>query len=436
MTHTKDIMKPMADTTIRRMTLFCVIGLGGFLAWAIFAPLEEGIAAQGRIVVDNDRKVVQHFEGGIIDDIRVREGDRVEAGDTLLVLKDTVSLAGRDQVIQDYAASLASAERLRTLASNGEAPNFTALDNLALGDAERSDIIDRESALFRQQREALYADLAVLRARRDSAIQTQQQRADQEKIAQRAFAAARKELESVQNLFAQKLARSAQVSAAERQSATLEADVARFRSERETAVAQERDVDAQIAQTRARFSQQIASELRETRATLLSVEERLNAAQDVLDRSIITAPVSGEVLNLHVATVSGVIRSGETIMEIVPDVAEVTASIRIRPVDRASIFEGQLVRTQIAAYQGWQAPRLEGRVIDVSADLKEDPATGAVYYEARIRVPREELESLSAVEITPGMPVDAFVFSGRSRTLADYLLAPLGESLFKGLRSS
>jgi len=184
------------------------------------------------------------------------------------------------------------------------------------------------------------------------------------------------------------------------------------------------------------YAQENAANLLSTSADLLAAEERLNAAQDILDRSVIFAPVSGEVLNMAFSTIGGVVRSGETLMEIVPNIGEVTASVQIAATDRSSVFEGQLVRTQFSSYKGWQAPRLEGEIIDVSADLKTDPVTAVSYYEARIRVPASEIAKTTNVDILPGMPVDAFIYSGKSRTMLDYLLEPLGESLFRGLRTS
>lgn len=431
-----ELKRPARDKIVSRTGAVCLLGLGGFLLWATLAPLEEGVTAHGKVIIDDDRKVVQHLEGGIVSEIRVREGDRVEAGDVLLILKDTVSLAGRDQAIQEYAASLASVARLKALETGAGEPDFDGLDTLELGQSERADIKERELSLFRQQLDAFEADVAVLAARRDAAVDTQKQRETQAGITRRAAEASRSELNAVRALFAQQLAKSTQVSAAERQFATLEAEVSRLESEQQAAAAAERDLEAQISQAKARFARTIAADLQETRGALLSVEERLGAAQDVLDRAVITAPVSGEVLNLKTATIGGVVRPGETLMEIVPDVRDITASIRIRPMDRASVFEGQLVRTQISAYRGWQVPRIEGRVIGVSADLKEDPATGLLYYEARVRVPHDRGTGAENIEIIPGMPVNAFIYSGRSRTMADYLLAPLRESLFRGLRAS
>ena len=430
------LLKLFDDKTIKRTAIICFIGLGGFLVWGAAVPLAEGVSAAGQVVVDGDRKTVQHLEGGIIEQILVREGELVNKGDKIVVLKNVASLANRDQVIQEYASLTASVERLQVLLSDNGRPQFEALHSLELGANEMGDIIERELELFDQQKSAAKADLDVLQARRNAAQQTQKSRKNQISIERKALAVASEEEAVIAAMFEKQLARRDQLSRAERQKIDLEASIARLESDLESASAAERDLTAQIAQGKAQFSQQISSTLLETRAQLLASQERLNATQDVLDRAIITAPVSGEVLNMQFATVGGVVRPGETIMEIIPKAGAIRALLRIKPSNRASVFEGQTVRTQISAYKGWQAPRLDGRIIGVSADLKTDPATSSVYYEARVLIPAEEITRVSDIDIIPGMPVDVFIYSGRDRTMFDYLFEPLGESVFRGLRSS
>jgi len=436
MTRKTASYKPMKDKIVWKMGGLCLLGFGGFMIWGSIAPLEEGVAAAGQIIIEDNRQLVQHLEGGLVSEIKVREGQIVEKGDVLVVLQKTVSLSNRDQVVQEYGALAASTARLKALQSGAAKPSFAALDRLDLGADERGEIINRETSLFHQQRNSLVADIAVLTARITAAQQTQKSRANQIVIAQRALASAKGELDVIQDMFSQQLARRDQVTSSERLVATLEGDIARLRSQSDDAKASELDFKAQVSQTRARAAQENAASLLSTSAELLAAEERLNAAQDVLDRAVISAPVSGKVLNMAFSTIGGVVRSGETLMEIVPKIDEVTAAVQIAATDRSSIFEGQLVRTQFSSYKGWQAPRLEGEIIDVSADLKTDPVTSVSYYEARIRVPASELARTTNVDIIPGMPVDAFIYSGKSRTLMDYLLEPLGESLFRGLRTS
>ena len=428
--------KPFKDKLTRNMALACLIGFGGFMVWGSFAPLEEGIAASGQVVVEDNRQVVQHLEGGIVREIHVREGQQVNQGDVLLVLEKTAALSNRDQVVQEYGARAASVARLRALQEGKSKPDFTALDGLDLGESEKANIIRRENELYDQQKNALNADIAVLQARISAAEQTKISRTNQMSIAQKALDAAINEREVIREVFAQKLARKDRVTSAERLVANLEGDIARLRSDRDDAQAVILDNRAQISQTKARAAREIAEDLLDTNANLLAAQEQLNAAQDILNRSDIIAPVTGEVLNMSFATIGAVVRPADVIMEIVPDIGEVTAAVQIAAVDRSNVQEGQLARTQFTSYKGWQAPRLEGEIIDISADLKVDPTTSLSYYEAKVRVPKSEIARADGLDILPGIPVDVFIFSGKSRTLMDYIFEPLRSSLYRGLRRS
>jgi HlyD family type I secretion membrane fusion protein len=325
---------------------------------------------------------------------------------------------------------------LQSLLDGDAAPDFSALDGLELGPQERADIVSRERGLFAQQKQALAADIAVLTSRNNAAVKSQAARSSQAEIVARSLAAARKELALMRDMQSRQLVRIDQVSQAERLVATFEGDIARLEAEASQAGSTQLDLQAQINQRRAQFGQQISADFLDTRAALLTAQESLRAAQNVLDRSVIIAPVSGEVLNMEFATIGGVVRPGQTVMEIVPNLGEITASVRIKPGDRATVYEGQTVRTQFSAFSSWSTPSLDGQVIDVSADLKTDPATSASYYEARILVPAQEMKQIEDNDIIPGMPVDVFIYSGRSRTMFDYLLEPLRESAYRGLRAS
>ena len=278
--------------------------------------------------------------------------------------------------------------------------------------------------------------MAVLQTRISAAEKTIESRNRQVEITNTALQSAYSELELVREIFAKQLARKDQVTTTERLVANLEGEKARLESEGETAESTILELKARIVQTRSDFARDIASDHLEANAVLLAADEQLRTAQDVLNRSEIIAPVSGEVLNMAFSTVGGVVRPGETLMEIVPDIDRVTASIRIAAVDRSSVHEGQTVRTQFSSYKGWQAPRLEGLITNISADLKVDPITSVSYYEARVHVSPEEMAKTNNLEITPGMPVDVFIYSGTSRTFMEYIFEPLGESLFRGLRNS
>lgn len=435
MTEAQNKRGPMADGFVRRCAILCLVGLGGFIAWSGFAPLEEGVPAAGQIVVESNRQVVQHLEGGIIRELLVRDGDQVEAGDPLMTLEETASLAVRDEILQEMASLTASLQRLDALGDGLDEPDFSALDSFELGDSERTEVLDRQRDLFEQQKQAFDADIAVLTARRDGARSARSLHAQQITVTGRALAAARDQLELVEDRVSRQMARLDEQRALERDVASLEAEISRLRTQAQEAETLEQDLDGQIAQTEAAFSRQISVDLLEARNLLQAAEERLGAAQDVLNRSVITAPQSGEVLNLRFSTRGGVVRPGEAILEIVPDVGDVTASVRIRPTDRAAVYEGQAVRTRMTAFKSWMTPRLDGEVVSVSADLKTDPNSGVSYYEVRVTIPPEEMTKLGELSVIPGMPVEVFIFSGNSRTTLEYIFEPISESLFRGSRT-
>ena len=424
----------MKDPTVRFSAFACAAGLGGFLVWAGLVPLSEGVPANGMVVVENSRQVVQHLEGGIIEELLVRDGDQVEAGQPLLSLQATASQAVRDEILQEIASSLASLARLEALREEEASPDFSAIETLELGSAERAAVIERQQDLFDQQRQSFEADLGVLQARRDGASDSIRLYRQQISTTERALAAAEDQAELLQQRVDRQMARVDELRAMERDVANLETQIAGLRRDAQQAETTVEDLESQIAQTEANFLRIISTEQLEARTTLDAAEERLSAAQDVLNRIVISAPQAGEVLNLAFSTRGGVVRPGEAILEIVPEVEEVTVSARIGPGDRAAVFQGQAVRTHFTAYKSWMTPRLDGEVTSVSADLKTDQVTGDPYYEVRIVVPSDQIDRLEGLALTPGMPAQVFIFSGTRRTTLDYLLEPISESLFRGAR--
>ncbi|MEO1074330.1 MAG: HlyD family type I secretion periplasmic adaptor subunit [Pseudomonadota bacterium] len=414
---------------------FCFLGLTTFAAWAGLVPLEEGVAASGQIIVENDRQVVQHFEGGIIDQINVREGDKVEAGQIVLTLKETASLSSRDQLQTQIAALVAREARLQAVLKGLPEPDFSELHALELKDANVDALIAEEVNLFIANKSALDTEISILSQRVGASKRTANLRAAQIEDTQNALDVAQSDLQMNTALLEQQMVRRDRVSGLQREVAKLQADITRLTSERDEASALASDAERQIEQLYANLRQTASADLRDASAERLAASESLNAAQDILDRAVIVAPVSGEVLNLEFTTPGSVVTSAQTIMEIVPKEQQVVASIKIRPTDRATVFEGQSVRTQISAYRSWKTPKLEGVLQSISADLKTDPVTGADFYEARILLPASEIMAAGNVDITPGMPVDAFIFSGHSRTTFDYIFEPLIESAFKGMRA-
>ena len=425
--------RPLADRAVRLCAFACAAGFGGFFVWAVIAPLAEGVNASGQIVVQDDRKTVQHFEGGIIRELMVSEGDRVEAGQTLLILEPLQSEAQRDEIAQELAVQTASIERLSALRADREKPGFAGLDAIDIDPTVREAIRARQAALFAEQAAARDAEVEVLTTRRATLEGRASDLEGQIRATEAALRSGREDLALRRQLLAERLETVGTVSALEREVSRLEADLSRLRGSRNEAVSGIQETTDQIRQAEAAFAERAGREILEAQARSLGARERLRSTQDRLARTVITAPIAGEVLNLAFATVGGVVRQGDPIMEIVPQSGSLVANLQLQPIDRDAVVPGQMVEAQLTAYKGFVASaRLDGEVIGVSADLLTDPVSGVPYYEARVRLTTDGLDPADGIVIIPGMPVDAFIASGRSRTMMSYMLEPITQTLRRG----
>ncbi len=423
------------DIYLRLSAAAVTVVLGGFLIWAAFVPLAEGTAASGSVEVEMERQVVQHLEGGIIRSIHVAEGDSVARGEPLVELEDLSARVERDQIAQRAGALDAAVQRLDALMRGAESFDFVNLDYLELDEATLGEILARQRRLFESQRDDLASDLAVIEAGIEAARDTADLTGAELESTRAAAAAAEEELALARRLVERQMGRVDRVRRLEREVASLRSAISRLERQIAQARAEQRQLNAQAGQVRADFLQAISRELVEARESWLAAREELFAAQDVVNRSIITAPSRGSVFNLRFATEGGVVRPGEVLLELVPETSGVIATVRIPPNERSQVREGLQVRASITAYRGAQAAPIPGTVESVSADLKTDPDTGQTYYAASIRLDDAAVEGIDGLEILPGMPVQAFIFSGRKRTTLDYLLSPLLDSLFEGLRA-
>lgn len=427
---------PFADTGIRLSLFACLLGFGGFVFWSAFAKLDEGVTASGQVVVQENRKSIQHFEGGIIRTLNVKEGDKVTADEVLLVLEPVQSEAARDELAQEFAAQSATLARLTALRTEADQPDFSVVDEAGVPPVTKADIIARQTTLFREQRGARAAELRVLNTRKSTLSGRQRDLSRQITATASALESARKHLARSRNLLAEKFETIGNVERLEREVAGYEADLSRLVGDRNEAQKTSEEIDSQIVEAHARFQEELSTQIIEAQARSLGARERLLALDDRLARTVIKAPQTGTVLNLAHSTIGGVVGPGEVIMEIVPDTGDLIVTVRLSPTDRDAVAPGQDVEAQMTAYKSFIAPRLPGKVLGVSADLKQDEATGTFYYEARVSLDASELDPTSRIEIIPGMPVEAFIASGNSRTFLDYVFEPIRATISRGTRMS
>lgn len=308
---------------IKVLLIFC----GFFAIWATFAPINSSIITSGEIILTANKKTISHLEGGIIEAIKIKEGQFVNAGDDLILL-NTVQVESKiQQVLESIKASefqkTATEKRLKTL-------------------RQELKIVD---ALLKTSNSSLTRRL---------------------------------------------------------------------------------DLEKQ--------HQEAEGKLGEVTSNIASLQNELISSQHILERATIKAPVSGYVMDLKHQTLGGIIAPASEIMFIIPKNDTLIAEVKVKPQDIDLLVEGMLAKVQLTAYNTRLMPKLDGKLVNVSADSFKNEMTGEVYFKARIAISEGELKKLKMdVKLTPGMPVNAFIITG-SRTLLQYLITPISESAYKAFR--
>jgi len=402
---------------------FATFGIGG---WAASSQLSGAVIAQGVVVVDSNVKKVQHASGGIVGELRVQEGDHVNAGDILVRLDETQTLANATIVTQSLEELLARQARLEAERDAAGQVTFPgALVERGIdGKSEASRAMAAERSLFNLRREARAGQRAQLNERSAQLTNEIAGYAGQAEAKQKEIELIYKELEGVRTLWQKNLVPIARLTSLERDSARVEGE----RSQLAGAIAQAKgkiaEIQLQIIQIDQDLRTEVGKDLIDTRSKLSELAERKTAAIDQLNRIAIRAPQSGRVHQLTVHTVGGVIAPGEQIMLIVPDGDALSIEARIAPRDIDQVYYGQTATMRFAAFNQKTTPEIDGSVSLVSADLTQDQRTGSSYYTVRIALRSEEIAKLGTSKLVPGMPVDVFMkTSGRS--VLSYLIKPL-----------
>jgi len=407
------------------------IGFGG---WAATAPLDSAAIAPGKIIVDGGRQKIQHLEGGTVLEMLVRDGDRVEQGQVLLRLDATQARASRSIVEAGFLTAKAEESRLLSELRNTAE---IAFDEVLLKHAERPDV----RQIIDVQRE-LFLTRTAVRERKIEVLNTQIQQLQNEITALEAEHQARSrqmelsvdELQGLQTLLLEGLTEKTQVIALERDLESLKGDRLSIEAQIAKARNQISEVDGQIALEQSNAQDALNQELRDAQLRVLQAREELIGAQDILQRIDIRAPVGGLVANNSTVTVGGVVAPGELIMEVVPtkELLVIDAKVSIQDVD--SVEVGQTANVLLTGFNQATTPTLTGRVDHLAADRQVDEVDNQPFYQAKIIVPEDELSRLDDdQQLRPGMPADAIIVTGE-RTMLEYLLKPLTQSLARSWR--
>ena len=416
--------------------LVVALFFGGLGTWAALAPIAGATIATGVVSPEGSRKTIQHLEGGIITEILVNDGDTVQAGDRLVSLQETKARAAF-QVLRGKRRLLA-AKLARLLAEQAGEDEIRFPDWLLApdteGDTELSEVLDAQRDLFAARNELHKGRKAIGGKRIDELGEELTGLASQIASQREQIDLLDEEIRAKRSLVKRGLMARPEFLTLKRLKAEVEGEMA----EKVAAVARTRqnigETELQIVNEDAVRLDKIVSELAETRSELASVEEQLHAQRDILTRTAIVAPVSGIVMQKRFHTTGGVVGPGQPILDIVPQDIELLIDAQVRPVDIDEIAPGQTARVHFLSYSERNLPQIVGTVRSVSADSLLDEVSGTSYYLAKVEVPPDELAKLGdGVSITPGMPTEVMIMSGE-RTLVQYLVQPLMDSLRRTFR--
>ncbi len=410
-----------------------VIAIGGFGAWAAIAPIASAVIAPGVVTVDSNRKTVQHLEGGVVKELLVRDGDTVQAGDVLIRLDETRPRASLAIIQGRYDAARALEARLLAERDGYRKIKFPNDLRTRATEDNISEILLGQKRLFDARRSSLDGEASILKNRivqlKDNitGIRAQQQSKERQN------SLILEEIRSLQTLLEKGYTERPRLLALQREAARLEGEHGQHISEIARANTTVGETKLQIIQLRRDFQEQVVDDLRSVRTEISDLKERLGAAKYVLEHIEVRAPESGVVVGTEVHTVGGVIRAGDTILEIVPADDRLIVEAQVQPFDIDDIAVGQEANINFTAFKQRTTSTVSGEVIYISADRLTDQRSGEPYYLARIKVADDEVARLGERQLHPGMPAEVMIKTGE-RTALQYLAQPFLDSMNRAWR--
>jgi HlyD family secretion protein len=425
-------------TTIPKFAGYTAIALvvAGFGLWANTALITGAIVANGLFVATGQNKIVQHLEGGVIKDILVKEGDIVDADQTLVRLDDTTARAELRRLVLRLALNQAKTARYMAEIQDGKEVEFPADIKASAGDIDFNEIIETQRLTFEARRKNVATQIAALTDSIDALQKRINAGGVQEESVREQVNLIREELAGKSTLLPAGLIKKSELLALQRAEVGLMGEIGRLGGDIGDARARIARTREEIAGVRAAAVKEAVEQMHQVGAELADVRERIRSAQSVLTRINIKAPVHGVVVKLRYHTPGGVIEPGKAILEIVPLPDDLVIEARVRSRDIDQIQVGQKADVRLTALNQRTTPVAHGRVIYVSADaLPDDAKPGQTPdgYIARVRLDRNASLLDPNFKPKPGMPAEVYIKT-EGRTFFEYLIKPVTDSMNRAFR--
>lgn len=398
--------------------------VGALGAWSVLANLNGAVIAPATVVAESNTKRIQHKDGGIVRELLVRDGDRVTAGQNLVILDDTETRAELSILDALLIEELAKKARLEAQRDDSPEPLF-ADELLARKDEpEVAAVLNGQRKLFVARRAAVQGKINQLNEQIGQVNEQIEGLTAQIAAKERQIDLIKGELEDLRGLLEKGLTPKSRVLAMEREQARLDGERGELIAGRASAQSKGSEIRMQILQIGEEVLSQTLLELRESDGRIAELSERRLAARSRLDRMVIKAPIAGTVYQMMVHTVGGVITPAEPLMMIAPENDELVLQAQVMPQNIEQIHEGQRAQVRFPSFNARITPEIFAEVTKVAADTSRYSADQPPFYDVRLRIPQDQINLLGDNKLKHGMPAEAFIQT-EARTPLSYFLKPL-----------
>jgi HlyD family type I secretion membrane fusion protein len=410
-----------------------IFAFGIFGGWAALAKLDSAVVAPGTVTVESNRKTIAHLEGGIVQQILVREGQHVARGQVLFRMDDTQPQASADMTHNQLMAALGQEARLIAERDGKSAVTFPPQMFAATAGPVAAEVVADQSKQFDERRASLSNQISIFEKKIVQYNSELEGLASEKDATERQLKFIEEELRDLRGLLEKQLVPKARVMSLEREKGRLEGLIGRSMAETSKAHNGVSEARLQIDQLRKKYLEDVNQSLLDVRQKISDLRERARVSADILRRVEIHAPRAGVVQNVRASTVGGIVKPGEPLLELIPDGDELIVSGQISPSDIDVVAPGSEAEVRFAAFHGKVLPVVMGRILSLSRDRLTDEVTRQPFFLARVAVDREQLPADVRDKITAGMPAEVIIPTGE-RSMADYLLRPLSNKMRKALR--
>jgi protease secretion system membrane fusion protein len=406
--------------------IIVLLGVGGFLLWALLAPLDKGVPLNGFVNKESNRKAVQHMTGGTVQEILVKEGDEVKAGQVLVRMNAVNARSAYETTEAQYLAALGTAARLAAERDGKATISFPKELAARKNDPRATEIMTLQSQLLMSRQASLRNELGSV-DENIAGLKVQMKGLQESKASKLEQVSLLKEqLSGMRDLAKEGYVARNRLLDLERTYAQLNGSISEDIGNIGRAQSQVLELSLRKAQRQQDYQKEVRTTLSDSQKEADALAARLEAQRFELNNVEVKAPVDGTVLNLAVFTNGGVVGPGSRLMDIVPahDPLIVEGQLPVNLVDK--VHAGLPVELMFAAFNSNRTPHIEGEVEQVAADRTVDEKTGAAYYRVRVKVTPKGHKMIAEnhLNIIPGMPVEVFVKVGE-RTMMNYLLKPV-----------